>query len=294
MFNGVCFMKFQKIIFILLITNIAFSQSITKLLPDNNEIKGWVKSGDSRIFEGESLYEYIDGAAETYHNYGFRKVITQDYKNGNNQIVVDIYEMKDVKNTFGIYSIERDPKYNFINVGNQGYIEGTALNFWKSNYYIKIISYSKSQLKQDLQFFAKIIDKKIPQKSEKLLLLSYFPKANLVKNSEKYFSKDLLGYSFFQDGFLAQYKIGTKNYQIFILDAGNKSKSLNFYNSFKNYVTKSNGYEKEIKELGLGAFSGKVMNKKCYAFYNTKIMAGIIGLEDEKNALNILKDLSKK
>jgi len=102
-------MKILKIFFVLFIVNIAFSQNITKLLPDNNEIKGWVKSGNSRIFEGERLYEYIDGAAETYHNYGFRQVITQDYKNGNNQIVVDIYEMKDVKNTFGIYSIERDP-----------------------------------------------------------------------------------------------------------------------------------------------------------------------------------------
>lgn len=287
-------MKILKIFFVLLMVNIAFSQNITKLLPDNNEIKGWVKSGNSRIFEGERLYEYIDGAAETYHNYGFRQVITQDYKNGNNQIVVDIYEMKDIKNTFGIYSIERDPKYNFINIGNQGYIEGTTLYFWKSNYYIKIMSYSKSRLNQDLQLFGKIIDKKIPNKSEKLSLLSYFPKANLVKNSEKYFSKDLLGYSFFYDGFLAQYKIGGKNYQMFILDAGNMNKALNFYNSFKNYVTKTKGFDKDIKDLGLGAFSGKVMNKKCFAFYNSKIMAGIIGLEDEKSALDILKDLSKK
>lgn len=279
---------------IIFTVNLLFSQNVIKLLPNNDEIKGWKKSGDYRIFEGEKLYEYIDGAAETYHPYGFIKVITQDYKNGDKQIVVDIYEFSNSKNTFGIYSIERDPKYNFINIGNQGYFEGTTLNFWKGNYYVKLVSFSKGKYKEDLQSFAKIIDTKITSKDKLPVILSFFPNENLIKNSEKYFTKDMLGHRFFYNGYTAEYTDGKDNYKIFILDAGNQKNAQNLFVSYKNYINQSKGFNKEIDNLGLGAFTGKAIGKKVFAFYNKKIMAGVIGLNDDNKALRILKELNNK
>ena len=49
-------------------------------LPADNAAAGWAKDGAPQEFEGEDLYTYIDGGAEIYQEYGFRRVIVQDYE----------------------------------------------------------------------------------------------------------------------------------------------------------------------------------------------------------------------
>ncbi len=289
---------FKKSLYLLLVVSLfplfSYAQDVSKIYPANNQLKGWYKSGKARVFAGEKLYEYIDGAAETYHPYGFKKVTTQDYKNGDKQVVVDIYEFKDPKNTFGIYSIERDAKYNFIPVGVQGYIEGTALNFWKGNFYVKLVTFSKKNVKEDLTAFAKEIDKKIIGKSGEPDAVKLFPKKNMIASSIKYFAKDMLGHSFFYNGYLADYVNGKEKYQVFILDAGNQKSAQNYFTAYKNYIQQSKGFEKDLTGIGSAAFTGKALHKKVFAFYNSKIMGGVTGSTDEAKATVILRELSKK
>jgi hypothetical protein len=270
----------------------SFSQDVSKFFPNNGEVSGWNRSGQIRAFAGDILWEYIDGGAEVYYIYGFKKVTTCDFKNQNKQIVIDIYEMKDAVNAFGIYSSERDPKYNYLKIGVQGYLEGTALNFWKSSYYIKITTFDKTpETKTALQNLAKAVDKKITGSSAEPDFLKYFPKNGMVNNSTKYFAKDILGHSFLYNGFMADYKDKSK---IFILNAGNIKSAQNFFTAYKNYMNQSKAFEKDLKDIGNGAFSGKDAGRKVYVFYNSKMMGGVLSLNDESKAVKILQELSKK
>ena len=273
---------------------VANAQEALKYLPNDNEIKDWKKEGSARQFVGERLYEYINGAAETYHPYNFKLVVTQDYKNKDKSLVVDIYEFSDPQNCFGIYSMERDPKYNFINIGVQGYIEGNALNFWKGKYYIKIVTFGKTNIKEDLNAFAKIVDKKIPGTFKEPDAVDLFPKNNLVKNSVKYFSQDMMGYSFFRNGFIADYTEGNNKYQIFLFDASKTRNAKQLYTAYKTSITQSKGFEKNLTDLGTEAFAGKAVRKNIVAFYNDNIMAGIVNYPDTEKAKNILKGMSSK
>jgi hypothetical protein len=279
---------------VLLFLFTSYAQDASNIFPKDNDIKGWVKSGKARIFAGDKLWEYIDGAAESYYPFGFKKVTTQDYKNGDKQAVVDIYEFKDPKNTFGIYSMERDAKYNFVSVGVQGYLEGTALNFWKGNYYIKLVTFSKKNAKDDLMGLAKAVEKKISGKFSEPDAVKLFPKKNLQVNSIKYFAKDLMGQSFFYNGYIADYAEGKEKYQVFILDAGSQQNAQKFYSAYKNYITQSKGFGKDIQGIGSGAFTGKAIRKNVVAFYNAKIMGGVINVNDEKKAIAIIKELAGK
>ena len=54
---------------------------LSTLLPEGPELRCWTKDGDHQSFEGEDLFIYIDGGAEIYFEYGFRRVIVQDYRN---------------------------------------------------------------------------------------------------------------------------------------------------------------------------------------------------------------------
>jgi hypothetical protein len=286
---------FKKLICFILVL-FAFTvnaQDALKFLPNDNEIKDWKKDGPPRQFAGERLYEYINGAAETYHPYNFKVVVTQDYKNKDKSLVVDIYEFSDPQNCFGIYSLERDTKYNFVNIGVQGYIESNALNFWKGKYYIKIVTFGKANIKEDLTAFAKIVDTKIVGTFKEPDAVNLFPKQNLVKNSVKYFAVDMMGYSFFRNGFLADYTEGNNKYQVFLFDASRSKNAKQLYTAYKTAITQSKGFEKDLTDLGKEAFVGKAIRKNVVAFYNDNIMAGVVNHPDTEKAKNILKGMNK-
>ena len=272
---------------------VANAQEALKYLPNDNEVKDWRKEGSARQFAGEKLYEYINGAAETYHPYNFKVVVTQDYKNKDKSLVVDIYEFSDPLNCFGIYSIERDAKYSFINIGVQGYIEGTALNFWKGKFYVKIVTFGKTNIKEDLTAFAKIVDKNIVGTFKEPDAVNLFPKNNLVKNSVKYFAQDMMGYSFFRGSSLADYTDGNNKYQVFLVDASKSKNAKQLYNAYKTAITQSKGFEKDLTDIGKEAFVGKAVRKNVVAFYNDNIMAGVVNHPDIEKAKAILKGMNK-
>jgi hypothetical protein len=287
---------FKKVICFVLVlfAFIANAQEALKYLPNDNEVKGWKKDGSARQFAGEKLYEYINGAAETYHPYNFKVVVTQDYKNKDKSLVVDIYEFSDPQNCFGIYSIERDANYNFINMGVQGYIEGNALSFWKGKYYIKIVTFGKTNVKEDITAFAKIVDTKIVGTFKEPDAVNLFPKNNLIKNSIKYFAQDMMGYSFFRNGFIADYTEGKNKYQVFLFDASKSKNAKQLYTAYKSTITQSKGFEKDLTDIGTEAFVGKSVRKNVVSFYNDNIMAGVVNHPDTEKAKNILKGMNNK
>ena len=57
------------------------------------EIAGWSPTGDSMTFTPDTLWEQINGAAETFLQYGFRNLETAELKHGETVVSVGIYEM---------------------------------------------------------------------------------------------------------------------------------------------------------------------------------------------------------
>ncbi len=94
--------------------------SIELLLPSNTEISPWSKNGSANIYKENRLFEYINGGAEIFFEYGFSQLITQEYIYDDESLMVDIYEMNDAAAAFGIYSINRDYKLPAINIGDDG------------------------------------------------------------------------------------------------------------------------------------------------------------------------------
>jgi len=72
------------------------------------------------IYEGKKLYAYIDGGADIFFEYGFYRVLTQNYRYHDESIIVDIYDMIDTNAAFGIYSIQQDPSLPPLGCGDGG------------------------------------------------------------------------------------------------------------------------------------------------------------------------------
>jgi len=101
-------------------------------------INGWTWDKEDRIFDRETLYNHIDGAAEVYLSYNFQKALVRRYtKPGHPDIVAEIYRMGSSFDAFGIFSLEQqDPE---AGIGQGSEFGGSLLRFWKGNTFVAIL-----------------------------------------------------------------------------------------------------------------------------------------------------------
>ncbi len=193
------------------------SPSNQALLP---ELNNWTKTEEPSTYFPETLFEFINGAAEIYIAYGFKELTVTQYgqKGSTASMAVEIYEMSNETNAFGIYGAERYPDNNFVPIGIQGYVEEGMLNYLIGKYYVKLLCFDgKDRSREYLDLFAKAIAEKTQGQRTFPTLLSHFPKEGLLANSEKFILKNVMGYSFLHDGYLSNYTVGDFEFDCFII-----------------------------------------------------------------------------
>jgi len=184
------------------------------------EVSGWKQSAKPQVFSPATLYEYINGDADLYLKYDFQDLQVAEYENEKKAAVtVEVYRHRTPIHAFGIYSQERLSGANFLDIGAQGYTESMVFNFIHGPYYIKINSYNTGADDQEILLtFGRKIAQNLEGQASLPKILSSFPAEGKKKNSEKFVAKDFLGYSFFREGFTANYELAGKKFQIFVME----------------------------------------------------------------------------
>ena len=100
-----------------------------------NEVSGWRSVDETQHFDTESIYSYIDGHAEVYLAYGMKRCLSQRYAavGGEDEIVVDLFEMASPADAFGVYSHDRAGEE--VEVGRGGVYRHGWLSFWTGSWY---------------------------------------------------------------------------------------------------------------------------------------------------------------
>jgi len=73
------------------------------LLPADGFSGAWKKNGPTKVFRSEDLYGHINGGAEAFLELGFDQLTVQKYRDGANELTVEIYRMTDPTAARGIY-----------------------------------------------------------------------------------------------------------------------------------------------------------------------------------------------
>ncbi len=250
------------------------SQLLLALLPKSNEVPGWSMTDKPRFFDSANLWEFIDGGAEGYLAYGFQEVVTADYSQGKTQLVIDMYHMKDATNAFGIYAQERNPASQFIKLGVEGYLGGTALNFWAGPYYVKLTAFEdQDAVKQEMIKIAGHISGKLTNAGAEPVEVGWFPKENQLARSVKYIPKDVLGQSYLTNAFESRYKTGDSEYKILVVEMMNPDPTKEAFTRYRQFIANQH---QEIKNLaasgsdegfsGEDSFYGKMMAVRAGTF----------------------------
>ncbi len=161
------------------------NSDITALLPDT--IDDWKVSTKDQIYDRENLYDYINGGAELYLSYGFKKAISRTYSmRGQPDIVVDIFDMGTSHNTFGVFSHSREIIDDTFGQGSQ-YTHGLLL-FWKDHFFVSILtSLETVESKKAVFNIARKIETAIKKKGPLPEILALLPHQSLVRESIRYF-----------------------------------------------------------------------------------------------------------
>ncbi len=118
---------------------------LKSFLPAAGIVKGWEAAGEPQVYKGADLFLYIDGGAEIFHEYGFRQVLTQEYKRpGGGTLSLEIYEMADASAAFGMFTFKSSRQGRPIDIGQGGRVEDYYLNFWKGPCLVTITELEKS------------------------------------------------------------------------------------------------------------------------------------------------------
>jgi len=183
------------------------------------QLKGYKAVNEYPVYTPDDLWNYINGAADAYLALGFSDLNITEYRKGKRAIKAEIYRFGDDAMAFGMYSLERSPGYDFIQVGVQGYNEDGVVFFYKDRYYVKIMTQSESKKVNDsMKELAGLIAARIEGKNEFPALLKLFPSEGLLKNQETYILESVLGHEFLRGAFRATYEIANDRFDVYFFN----------------------------------------------------------------------------
>jgi hypothetical protein len=173
--------------------------------------------------------------------------------------VIEIYKMKDPLNAYGKYSEERNPEYQFLTIGNEGYSGGTSVNFWSGPYYVKITAFEeKEPIKQEIAKLAQSIAAKVKAPGAEPAEVSWFPRENQIGHTTLFIPKDVLAQSYFTNGFESRYKggAGGKDSKLVVVAMESAGAARDALTRYRQAVSKDGKNIKDLKAPGDGGFAG--------------------------------------
>lgn len=186
-------------------------------------LKGYKTVNEYPVYTPDDLWNYIDGAADAYLALGFIDLNITEYVRGKKMIKAEVYRFGSDVMAFGIYSLERSPDYDFIQVGVQGYHEEGVVNFYKDRYYVKLMTQSESRkTNDDMMQLAALIAGRIDGRNTFPALLEAFPGEGKLANSETYLLESVLGHEFLRGAFRASYEVNDDRFDIYLFDCSSE------------------------------------------------------------------------
>jgi len=183
-------------------------ESLERLLPAGNETAGWKAMDKPQAFDKETLFNYIDGGAEIYLEYGFRRLVVQDYRNeSKGSVVIEIFEMEGSPGALGMYTFKSASAGSEVSIGQGCQLADYYLNFWKGNYLVTLTgSDETSATLEGLKTLGAAVAGRIPVTGDAPKALSVLPEPGRAATGLKYFLGPLgvgNSYAFFTEDVFA-------------------------------------------------------------------------------------------
>jgi len=147
---------------------------------------GWELDRQDKIFDSLSLFDYIDGGAELYLSYGMKEVIGRIITKEENEIRIEVFDMVEARNAFGVFTNTRLKDEKQYGQGSQ-YFPGAQI-FWKDKYYITVTANDVNEdIAEAIRMISAGIDANIETTGAIPGIIQYLPEQDLQPDGYLYF-----------------------------------------------------------------------------------------------------------
>jgi hypothetical protein len=189
------------------------------LLPTSGAVAGWQRDGQVQTYNRDTLYDFMDGAADLYLTYGFEQLAVAQYVHPEaGSLQVEVYRVATDADAYGLYA------YNSygqpIAVGVDGELDsGNRLAFWQARTFVQITG--RQQVPDDaLRAMGAVVASALPQGGQRPSLVGHLPQSGLQPGSVRFFrqkialdnllwlgAQDPLGLGADVEGIIARYDV---------------------------------------------------------------------------------------
>jgi hypothetical protein len=229
------------------------------LLPGPNAVPDWSLHEQPRTYAAANLYQYIDGAADLFISFGFRRVVVGDYVySGEDEgwITVDIYDMESPLHAFGIYHAEKPPQVQALPIGTQCYSSESMIAFWQGRYYVKVMLIFGEHAPA-LRAFALTTAGKLPARAQIPPELKRLPVTDRIPGSERYIKQSALGHKFLTEVISANYGSDETVATLYIADLATPEAAAAGLGRLRQFEAEAGEEAADLRGVGEEAFAAR-------------------------------------
>jgi hypothetical protein len=173
--------------------------------PDCGLLAGWQQHGPDRTYEADTLFEYMDGNAEGYLIYGYKKLQGVTCEKDGDRVLIDVHEMDGSEAAWGIFAAIRAMDQPIEAIGTVGQVSARKAAFVKDRYLVELAAESDADHALLLRQTALAMEKRIPGSTALPAEVAWFPQGS---QSLRLVPESVLGIRLLKRGFVAQYTAG--------------------------------------------------------------------------------------
>jgi hypothetical protein len=221
-------------------------------------LEGWTIAEGPLTFRPDTLYEYLDGGAPRYLDYGFREAVHVRYALGGDPqaaVTLDVYEMGSPLGAFGIYSSARPREVEPRPWGAEGYRFETVAAAWKGSVYVHVEADDERPplVAMAERLVAGLADR-APGETTPPAILRSLPPEGRVPGTERYVARDLRGHAVLRGGVLATYALEGREAELYFSELEDAAEAEAAVARLRAHHAQAGAVVRDVRTTGASGF----------------------------------------
>jgi hypothetical protein len=195
---------------------------LAELVPTASSMNGWKIADGPTDYDSDTLFEYLNGGAPLYLDFGFQRMVHVRYQFGDSylsSVTLDVYDMGSDLGAFGLYRSGRPTGAEVRDWGAEGYRSGTVAAAWKGGVSIHAeADDDRPELIEAMEGLVAEVANSVDGGTSHPQIIDLLPRAGLVPWSERMIAEDLMNHAFLPGGVLATYRVAGDEGTMFFSD----------------------------------------------------------------------------
>jgi hypothetical protein len=250
-------------------------------------------------YSPQNLYKYINGEADFFIAYGFVSLVGANYSpesDGSDSITVDVYDMRDKLNAFGVFQSKRGTESSSLKIGAACFSADGYLVFYKDRYYVEILSFVEGeQWKTEHVIVARKVAEKIQGDISPPYELSYLSEFGRIEGSERYIKGGILGHAFLDRGLICDHRLEGDVVSAFVAFFRSSEDAVSSFQKHKDFLRMAG--KKCVPLNGFGEYgfvSQEPYHKNIVSVQEGSFVLGVYDLLEVQKGIELLKDILKR